>query len=87
MAKIFFEDLQEAADLPDNSPIEEVCREAGVPFNCTDGLCGTCVVTILEGMPNLSEFSQAEADFLGDLDCQRLACQCKIKEGCIKVRL
>lgn len=87
MAKIIFDDIHETSEIPDNSPIADVCRDAGVPFNCTDGLCGTCVITILEGMDHLSEFNQAETDFLGEPDCQRLACQCKIKDGCIKVRL
>lgn len=86
MAKIIFEELNETAEVSEQQPIEQACRNAGVPFNCTDGLCGTCVITVLEGMDQLSLYSQAEADFLGDLDCQRLACQCKIKNGCIKIR-
>ncbi len=86
MAKIIFEDNQDEAELPDDSPIIEACESAGVPFACTEGVCGTCVIEVTEGMDNLSEFNQAEADFLGDLDRERLACQCRLKRGYIKIK-
>lgn len=86
MAKIIFEDTQEECELPDGSPIQEVCEQAGVPFACTEGVCGTCVIEVTEGMENLSEFNQAESDFLGDLDRERLACQCKLKGGCVRIK-
>jgi ferredoxin len=86
MAKIIFEDNQDESELPDDSPIIEACEEAGVPFACTEGVCGTCVIEVTEGMDNLSEFNQAEADFLGDLDRERLACQCRLKRGYIKIK-
>ena len=86
MAKLFFEDNEEEIDLPDGSPIAEFCEQAGVPFACTEGVCGTCVIEVTDGMENLSEFNQAEADFLGELDRERLACQCKIRGGCVKVK-
>lgn len=87
MAKIIFNDTQDEYELPDDSPIAEVCEQAGVPFACTEGVCGTCVIEVMEGMKNLSEFNQAEADFLGDLGQERLACQCKIKGGCVKIKI
>lgn len=86
MAKLIFQDTQDTVDLPDNSPITEACEEAGVPFACTEGVCGTCVIEVVDGMENLSEFNQAEADFLGELDRERLACQCQIKSGCVKIK-
>jgi ferredoxin len=86
MAKIIFEENHEEADLPDDSPIAESCEQAGVPFACTEGVCGTCVIEVTEGMQNLSEFTQAESDFLGELDKERLACQCRIKGGCVKIK-
>jgi ferredoxin len=86
MAKIIFEDNAEEVALPDNSPIAEVCEQAGIPFACTEGVCGTCVIEVTEGMENLSSFNEAEADFLGELDRERLACQCKIKGGCVKIK-
>ena len=86
MAKLIFEDTQEGNELPDGSPIAEVCEQAGVPFACTEGICGTCVIEVTEGMQHLSEFNQAESDFLGDLHRERLACQCKIQGGCVKIK-
>jgi len=85
MAKLIFSDTNEENELEDGSPIAEVCEEAGVPFACTEGVCGTCVIEVEEGMENLSEFTQEEEDFLGELDSERLACQCKIKGGCVKI--
>ena len=86
MAKIIFDENQEEVDLPDGSPLQEACEEAGVPFACTEGVCGTCVIEVTEGMENLSEFNEAEADFLGELGTERLACQCKIQGGCVRIK-
>lgn len=86
MAKIIFEDTDEEIEIPDESSIADHCEEAGVPFACTEGVCGTCVIEVTEGMDNLSDFNEAEADFLGELECERLACQCKIKNGLVKIK-
>ncbi len=85
MGKIIFDNTQEEKELEENSPIAEVCEEAGVPFACTEGVCGTCVIEVLEGMENLSPFTQEEMDFLGEQDKERLACQCKLRGGCVKI--
>lgn len=82
MAKLVFEHNNEETELPDGSPIAEACEEAGVPFACTEGVCGTCVIEIKEGKDNLSPPTQEEMDFLGEGTFgERLACQCKIKSG------
>lgn len=87
MAKLIFDHNEEEIELPDNSPIAEACEEAGVPFACTEGVCGTCVIEIKEGQENLSAPTQEEQDFLGDGTCdERLACQCRIKQGNVRVR-
>jgi ferredoxin len=86
MAKLFFENIQEEREIPDSAPIQEVCEEAGVPFACTEGVCGTCVIEVTEGMDNLSPFTQEEQDFLGEMGCERLACQCKIRSGKVKLK-
>lgn len=85
MAKLIFEDGDEV-EIADGSEIQQACEEQGVPFACTEGVCGTCVIEVDEGMDNLSEFTEAEEDFLGELDTERLACQCKINQGCVKVK-
>lgn len=85
MAKIIFDNTNEEKELADGSLIAEVCEEAGVPFACTEGVCGTCVIEVLEGMDNLSPFTQEEMDFLGEQDKERLACQCKLSSGCVRI--
>ncbi len=86
MAKLIFDDTNEEIDLPDGSDIAESCEEAGVPFACTEGVCGTCVIEVEKGMENLSDYTEAEEDFLGEIDNERLACQCKIKKGSVKIK-
>ena len=86
MAKLIFENTGEEKDLPDDAAIQEFCEEAGVPFACTEGVCVTCVIEVVEGFENLSEVTQEEKDFLGEQDRERLACQCKIRSGCVKIK-
>jgi ferredoxin len=86
MAKLVFENTGEEKELEEDSPLHEFCEEAGVPFACTEGVCGTCVIEITDGMDNLSEYTQEEKDLLGDKGSERLACQCKIKGGCVKIK-
>ena len=87
MAKLIFDDTKEEVEVEDGASIQEECEELGVPFACTEGICGTCVIEIVEGGENLTEPTQEELDFLGD-DCEneRLACQCKIKSGVVKIQ-
>lgn len=85
MAKLILEPTGEEKELDDGSPIASCCEEAGVPFACTEGICGTCVIEVKEGVENLSDFTQEELDFLGEPGTERLACQCKIRSGSVKI--
>jgi ferredoxin len=85
MAKLIFDNSEEEMEIADGSEITEACEEQGVPFACTEGVCGTCVIEVTEGMENLSPFTQEEKDFLGEQDKERLACQCKILGGCVRI--
>jgi len=86
MAKLQFAHNGEEVELADGSAIAEPCEEAGVPFACTEGVCGTCVIEILDGEDNLSPPTQEEEDFLGSGCCrERLACQCRILSGTVRV--
>lgn len=86
MGKLFFEHSGEEVEVGEGEAIATACEEAGVPFACTEGVCGTCVIEVLEGMNNLSDFTQEEKDFLGEQDKERLACQCKLKSGFVKLK-
>ena len=72
-------------DLPDGSCLAEISEKSGVPFSCNSGVCGTCQIEILEGAENLCELNQEEKD-LGMDQNHRLACQCKIVQGIVKVK-
>lgn len=87
MAKLIFHNSDEEKDLEDDAGIAQACEEAGVPFACTEGICGTCIVEVVEGGENLSAPSQAEIDFLGETGTrkERMACQCKIRCGNVKI--
>lgn len=87
MAKLQIKNTDEEIELEDDSPIAQCCEEAGVPFACTEGVCGTCIVEVCAGGENLSAPTQAELDFLGEsgVKRERMACQCKIKSGSVKI--
>lgn len=86
MARLIFTHSGDEIEVPDGEPIAPVCEEAGVPFACTEGVCGTCVIEIEEGSENLSRPTREEEDFLGSNPCrERLACQCRIKQGSVRI--
>lgn len=86
MATLIFDDSGEEVEIPDRSPIAEICEEKGVPFACTEGVCGTCVIVVKEGKENLSSPTKEEEDFLGEgTTHERLACQCSIKCGRVRI--
>lgn len=86
MAKLIFDHNDDEIELEDDSPIAEACEDAGVPFACTEGVCGTCVIEIISGQENLSPATQEEEDFLGEGCCrERLACQCRVKQGNVRI--
>ena len=83
MASISFG--EETIDIDDESIIQAHVESLGIPFSCKDGRCGTCLVNVLEGKDNLTDLNDKEKEF-GLLDKNtRLACQCKIKSGNIKI--
>lgn len=88
MAELTFND-EEIISIENDSPIEEACIDAGVPFACSGGICGACIIEVTEGMENLSAPTQAELNFLGKegVSKERMACQCQIKSGTVKIKI
>ncbi len=80
MAKLILNGDDEA-EVAAGEGLKDTCEEAGVPFCCEEGVCGTCVIEVEEGMEHLSPFTEEESDFLGEMENERLACQCQIKEN------
>jgi len=81
VAKFILND--DEAEIEDGKNILETIEELGVPIGCTNGVCGTCEIEVLEGMKNLSEPTEEEKD-LGMEGNRRLGCQCTIKGGEVK---
>ncbi|MEK6817607.1 MAG: 2Fe-2S iron-sulfur cluster binding domain-containing protein [Nanoarchaeota archaeon] len=85
MAKIIFSDNGKEINVEDKDFIKDACEKLGVPFSCTEGICGTCIIDVADGQENLSELTQEEKD-MGMNRTRRLACQCKIKSGIVKIK-
>lgn len=83
MAKIIFEGRE--IEVGDGENIRDQCEELGVPFGCFEGICGSCVIDILEGEQNLTPITPEEVDFEMHAK-KRFACQCKLKQGLIKIK-
>lgn len=83
MAKLIIEDSE--FDVKDGSGIIEECIKKDIPFGCQDGMCGTCVIDVLDGEDNLSEVSEQEKQ-LDMTKNKRLACQCKLKSGSVTIK-
>lgn len=85
MAKLILEETEfEFPDSEEGVSIQPQCEEWGIPFGCTEGICGTCRVEVLEGEDNLTPLTQEEED-MGMNTKERLACQCKLKKGTVKI--
>lgn len=85
MAKIINDETKEELEVLDGEPIKKACMELGIPFACEDGICGTCMIEIVEGEDNLTDLTKNE-EYLGRDKNHRLACQCKIKSGVVKIK-
>ena len=83
MAKFIIDNVEH--EISDGTLLAEICEKSGVPFSCNSGVCGTCQIEILEGAENLGELNQEEKDLAMDQN-HRLACQCRIRQGLVKVK-
>jgi ferredoxin len=57
--------------------LEAISAGVPIPFHCTTGRCGTCIVRVLDGGENIPPLSEHEAYRLGDRVRSgfRLACR------------
>jgi ferredoxin len=82
MAKLIIDNI--TYEVADGQQIADACQEAGIPFSCNTGVCGTCQITVQEGAENLNELNREETELAMDRT-HRLGCQCKILGGTVKV--
>ncbi len=73
------------ASVNDGERVQEAASELGVSFGCRKGVCGACVVEVLEGMENLSARNDAENEF-SMRDSDRMMCQCSIISGEVGIK-
>lgn len=85
MGRIIDEVSGKIEKVKDGEPITEACKKLGIPFSCTEGVCGTCIMEVVEGKENLSPINELESD-LGADETYRFACQCKLKKGDVKIK-
>ena len=72
-------------NLENGDNLQEAAKQLGVAFGCRKGVCGACVVEVLDGMDNLSAKAVPESDF--DMrDNDRMMCQCTISSGDVTIR-
>lgn len=87
--RVTFSDLARSIEVPDNANLREACLREEVSLyrplarltNCGGrAKCGTCRVTITEGVEHLSEPTPFERKRKGDAGVvQRLACQANVR--------
>ncbi|MFQ5672914.1 MAG: 2Fe-2S iron-sulfur cluster-binding protein [Nitrospinales bacterium] len=86
MAKVVFQPDNLSHEVEDGTPLIDLCDELDVSlsFGCTEGTCGVCELTVLNGKENCSQLTDEEKDYLLPEDLEggmRLGCQLKIKRG------
>ena len=86
MARVYFKTDDVTHEVEDGTPLIDFCDEVEVSlsFGCTEGTCGVCEVTVLEGRENISRITEEERDYLlpeALEEDMRLGCQVKIRKG------
>jgi len=81
MLKVIFTDDNIEAEVEHGANLRDVAMKEGssIPFGCEQGICGTCLVSVPEGLDHRSKKEEQEEETLeamGAEDNQRLACQC-----------
>jgi ferredoxin len=82
MGKVIIDNIP--YEVSDGACLDAICEQAGIPFSCNSGVCGTCQIEILEGAENLEDLNREESE-LGMDTHNRLGCQCRIRSGTVKI--
>lgn len=78
-------------EVEDGTRLIELCDEIDVSlsFGCTEGSCGVCELTVVNGMKNLSRVTEEEENYLLEEDLEngmRLGCQLVIRKGEVDIK-
>jgi len=88
MLKVKFKNTGEEEKIELGAELKDVTKDAGWPiaYGCEDGVCGTCIVKVVDGEENLNPMEETEKQTLGIMGLEeggyRLACQCKCNGNC-----
>lgn len=82
-AQLRFTDINVTVTVPAGTRVIEISDKlnSGIVYGCREGDCGTCLMTVIEGMENLTEPSTLEARILKEHFAgrdTRLACQAQV---------
>ena len=83
MPKIKSQDME--VEFQDSEDSADYFEKVGVPLGCRIGVCNVCKIKILSDSENLSELTENEIDSKLEKD-ERLACQCKVLKGEVKIK-
>jgi ferredoxin len=73
-------------EVAEGESMAHAAKKLGVNFGCQKGVCGACVVIVLDGMENLSPKSESEESY--DLrDGDRMMCQCQATGGSVSIQV
>jgi len=86
MANLINSETGQEIEVKDGDSIIKAAEQLGVIFACQDGMCTSCQMEVVEGMDNLTERTVNEKEF-SMKPSERLACQCKIKKGLVKIKV
>lgn len=84
MAKIHFKPDNITHEVPDGEALIKSCdgfEDISLTFGCTEGSCGVCELTIVEGRENCSKPNEFETEYLYPEDIDegmRLGCQVRV---------
>ena len=88
MARVYIKNDDKWVDVEDGSNLNALDGKCSILFACHEGVCGSCMVTVVEGMENLEPITDKEKEMLqnfGGNENQRLLCQTTIKNGDVKI--
>ena len=84
MPTVTFKGENKSCQVERASKIMIACDRVGsnIPFGCRRGVCGTCIIDVVEGLENIAPADIQEESTrqeIGALPHQRMACQARVR--------
>jgi len=84
MPVVFYKNGEQKVEVKEGTDLKKIIHENGwsIPLACEDGVCGVCLIKVLEGAENLTPVTDKEKMTLGAMGLNtgefRLSCQCRV---------